>query len=247
MGTFGLLGLLLLSNPAAHNTQHGIMSTAAGRDIAVEASLKESGLGSARVVNDNVVPTIDLSGGTKEEVAALLWKAATEVGFFTVTGHGIEQSLIDAAFENSARFFAQPLDVKRQQSPVDMSINSGFEYFSQVRPSTGVADQKESLQVTARAGCMDGRWPNPEFKDTAETLMKEAHALANRLLGLLEPNAVPNAAAGTLSGSHELWGPDGQCTLRFLHYPAMPPGESEKLLQENPNYWRAGPQYVTFA
>ena len=29
---------------------------------------------------------------------------------------------------------------------------------TQVRPSTGTADQKESLQITARVGCMDGRW-----------------------------------------------------------------------------------------
>ena len=42
-----------------------------------------------------------------------------------------------------------------------------------------------------------------------------------------------------MAKSHTLWSDDGQCTLRFLHYPAMPAETTEKLLQEG--YWRAGP------
>jgi isopenicillin N synthase-like dioxygenase/tRNA(Arg) A34 adenosine deaminase TadA len=211
----------------------------ADQDIAVEASLLTTGLGSAAVVDDGTVPTIDLSAGTKEEIAAQLWEAATQVGFFTVTGHGIDESIIDDAFAASAAFFSQSLEDKRKQSPGDMSINSGFEHFAQVRPSTGVADQKESLQVTARQGCMDGRWPSPDFKSKSDALMNAANSLAARLLDLLEPNATPQLAPGTLSGSHQLWGDDGQCTLRFLHYPALEADATQKLLDDG--YWRAGP------
>jgi isopenicillin N synthase-like dioxygenase/tRNA(Arg) A34 adenosine deaminase TadA len=213
--------------------------TQADQDIAVEASLLTTGLGSAAVIDDNIVPTIDLSSGTKEEIAAQLWEAATQVGFFTVTGHGIDQSVIDDAFAASETFFSQSVEDKTKQSPLDMSINSGFEHFSQVRPSTGVADQKESLQVTARQGCMDRRWPSPDFKAKSDGLMDAAHSLACRLLDLLEPNATPQLSPGTLSGSHQLWSEDGQCTLRFLHYPAMDADATKRLLEDG--YWRAGP------
>ena len=39
--------------------------------------------------------------------------------------------------------------------------------------------------------------------------------------------------------SHTLWSDDGQCTLRFLHYPALSEDATGKLLKEG--YWRAGP------
>ena len=97
----------------------------ADQDIAVEASLKTTGLGSAAVVDDGVVPTIDLSAPDKKQVAEQLWQAATQVGFFSVVGHGIPQSVIDNAFGASADFFAQPLDDKKKQSPGDMKNNAG--------------------------------------------------------------------------------------------------------------------------
>ena len=223
-----------------------MMATAAAalQDIAVEASLQETGLGHAAVVVDDGrgVPIIDLRD---PNAADQLWKAATEIGFFIVTGHDIDPALIDAAFAGSQQFFAQSIEDKQSQSPLDMSVNCGFESFAQIRPSTGVPDQKESLQITARKSCMDGRWPSREFETVAQLLLKAAHALANRLCTILEPRAVPRAIPGTLEQSHEpLWGPEGQCTLRFLHYPGLPPGRAEQLLSDNPNYWRAGPQYV---
>ena len=211
----------------------------ADQDIAVEASLKTTGLGSAAVVDDGVVPTIDLRQD-EAIVAQQLWEAATQVGFFTIIGHGIDASVVDQAFAASADFFAQPVQVKQTQSPGDMKNNAGFEYFSQVRPSTGVQDQKESLQITARQGVMDGRWPSLEFRSKAEALLTAAHALAGRILTLLEPQAVPHNAPGTLAQSHTLWADDGQCTLRFLHYPAMEDANATaQLLQQG--HWRAGP------
>lgn len=214
------------------------VNSAASADIAMEASLKETGLGSAEVVDDGVVPTIDLSLPV-EEVTELLWKAATEVGFFVIVNHGMDLALIEAAFKESESFFQQSLEEKQAQSPVDMSINCGFEYFAQVRPSTGVADQKESLQVTARQGSMTGRWPSESFKKTAEDFLQAANELAGRLLDLLEPKATPQVEPGTLAKSHTLWGDDGQCTLRFLHYPPLDNDVTAKLLKEG--YWRAGP------
>ncbi len=208
-------------------------------DIGVERSLLVTGLGSVRAVDDGSVPIIDLSAGSDEVIAQKLWEAATTVGFFTVTGHGIPQALIDDAFKVSSTFFSQPVDIKKEQSPFEASLNSGYEYMSQVRPSTGLADQKESLQITARQGSMDGRWPDDHFKASVNSLMNAAHALANRILDLLEPNAVPHVAEKqTLSKSHTLWADDGQCTLRLLHYPPTPKENIVKLREAG--FWRAG-------
>jgi len=124
-------------------------------------------------------------------------------------------------------------------SPCHLYCQKGFEHFAQVRPSTGVADQKESIQVTARKGIMDGRWPSDDFQNKATELLNAAHKLASEILDLLEPLAVPTNEPGTISKSHTLWADDGQCTLRFLHYPALPVESTEKLLQDG--YWRAGP------
>jgi isopenicillin N synthase-like dioxygenase/tRNA(Arg) A34 adenosine deaminase TadA len=230
--------ILKLNSAVVGGAEQNKQPTQADLDIVVEASLKDSGLGSVKVVDDGVVPTIDMSG-TDEEVANQLWEAATQVGFFSVTNHGIDQALIDKAFEMSANFFEQSVEEKEKQSPGDMSVNSGFEYFSQVRPSTGVADQKESLQITARQGCMEGRWPNTHFREMSEAFLEAANNLAGRILDLLEPRAAPQVQPGTLANSHTLWGDDGQCTLRFLHYPAMPAEIVGRLLEDG--YWRAGP------
>ena len=222
-------------------------TTAASKDIEVEASLKTSGLGSALAKDDNVVPVIDLSKGTYDEQVEALWQAATQVGFFSLVGHGIPQSTIDDAFAVSDAFFkTNSHEEKQAQCPLDMKINCGFEHKAQVRPSTGVADQKESLQITARAGAMDGRWPSnpPTFQQKATGLLEAAHELANRVLSMLEAKACPNVAKGTLANSHTLWADDGQCTIRFLHYMPMDKESSKKLIEDG--YWRAGPHTGTF-
>ena len=203
-------------------------------DVELERSLRTSATGTTRHASAKNVPVIDLS---RPDAAEAMWAAATTVGFFTVVNHGVPDELIASAFASSKQFFARDLDAKQRESPFAPQLNSGFEYFSQVRPSTGTADQKESLQITARAGAMDGRWPSePEtLQPVARAMMEASQSLAARILDMLEPRACPNLAPGTLQRSHTLWGPGGQCTLRLLHYPPTAPPEAGS------NLWRAGP------
>jgi non-haem dioxygenase in morphine synthesis N-terminal len=209
-------------------------------DIETERSLLQSGFGAAPATRDNnyQVPVIDMSQTSDEELARQLWDAAHLVGFFTVINHGIPLELIDQAFEVSAQFFSQSQEEKEQQSPFAKDLNSGYEYFTQVRPSTGTADQKESLQVTARKGAMDGRWPSSpdNFKDMANQFLAQAHRLAGRILYLLEKDACPLNEPGQLGRSHTLWGHDGQCTLRlFTAQKLTGPDSTGKI------HWHAGP------
>ncbi|MEO9821063.1 MAG: 2-oxoglutarate and iron-dependent oxygenase domain-containing protein [Paracoccaceae bacterium] len=58
------------------------------------------------------IPIIDvaplLTGQGAQSVAAQIYDAATEVGFFYISGHGIAQDVIDQAFRVTADFFALP-------------------------------------------------------------------------------------------------------------------------------------------
>ena len=59
------------------------------------------------------IPVIDVSGAVTgnniEGVAKAIYQAATAHGFFYISGHGIDQHLIDQAFAVSKAFFAQPI------------------------------------------------------------------------------------------------------------------------------------------
>jgi isopenicillin N synthase-like dioxygenase len=212
-------------------------------DINVERGLRTQVLGTSRAAKAGagVVPVIDMSE-SPETVTEAMWNAASTVGFFTLKNHGISQAAIEEAFAASADFFAQEQPAKKEQSPFAAHLNSGYEFMSQVRPSTGTADQKESLQITAREGTMDGRWPThpANLQPAVRALLEASHGLACRVLNRLEPRACPKVPPGTLAGSHKLWSHDGQCTLRLLHYPpTAPPDESEA--PDTPQLWRAGP------
>ncbi len=64
------------------------------------------------------IPVLDLSpylpeqSGALESLARQLCHALENIGFYFIKGHGVPQSLIDAAFAETARFHAQPLDSK---------------------------------------------------------------------------------------------------------------------------------------
>ena len=81
----------------------------------------------------------------RDEITEQLWNAATGVGFFQLSHHGIPLAQVREAFALSERFFALPRETKAQWP---IARNAGWESLSQVRPSTGVPDQKESYQMT---------------------------------------------------------------------------------------------------
>lgn len=214
-----------------HAQQEGSLA-----EVNLERGLKISGLGSA-IASEGRVPVIDLSQ-TLEAYSDAIWEAATQVGFFTVINHGVPEHMISAGLEASKLFFAQPRDVKEAACPFAREANSGYEFMTQVRPSTNTPDQKESLQITARSGAMENRWPHEPagFETIARQLMDAAHVLAGRILNCLQSRASPKLSPGTLVQSHRLWAEDGQCTLRVLHYPPV-----EDLSNVPVGYWRAGP------
>jgi len=64
----------------------------------------------------STIPVIDIShaisGNDIQGVATAIYQAATSHGFFYLSGHGIDQSILDQAFNVSKDFFSQPASQK---------------------------------------------------------------------------------------------------------------------------------------
>jgi isopenicillin N synthase-like dioxygenase len=104
------------------------------------------GMGRERLREVALIDLTDLNT-RKAEIAEALWDAATGLGLFQLTGHGIPTSQINGAFALSESFFALST-AEKAAMPLRPGTNAGWEFKSQVRPSTGTPDQKKSYQIT---------------------------------------------------------------------------------------------------
>jgi len=180
---------------------------------------KETGLGGYGEEIAREIPQIDMSDyfNRQEEIAEALWVAATGIGFFQLTNHGIPQALIDEAFDRSAAFFDMPAESKAR-FPLKPGTNAGWEYMAQVRPSTGTADRKESYQITLPR--MAELWPDGSelfgFKETMLAFERHNWALAMKVLNCFAGRL--GFPAGFFTEGHNPDTPQYQSTLRLLHY-----------------------------
>ncbi|ADZ89647.1 isopenicillin N synthase family dioxygenase [Marinomonas mediterranea] len=197
---------------------------------------RESAVGNAgKEANDREIRVIDLSNfeQRRSEITEQLWSAATEIGFFQLSHHGISKSEIDAAFFESNRFFNLKKKVKeRYLRP--KGINAGWESRSQIRPSTGTADQKESYQITQFH--MQDLWPTeeelPAFQHNMMTFENKCWSLGMKVLSCFADKL--GFEHDFFSDAHDPNKPDYQSTLRLLHYF---PTEG---VDQQENIWRAG-------
>lgn len=176
-----------------------------------------------------------------DEITAQLVDAAENVGFFAVVDHGITQAEQDAVFGASETFFALPGAVKATVPWNPQNV--GYEDRSQVRPSTGAPDAKESYQLQFGENMVSpgGRslWVGdehvPGFRDTCRGFMARVQAVSERLMicfarGLGFPDDY-------FVRLHDSTHPKAQSVLRLLHYYATPEGPAA---EEGKVYHRAG-------
>lgn len=156
------------------------------------------------------------------------------MGFFTVVDHGIAPEEVSAMFATSEAFFALPDDVKATVPWNPQNV--GWEKNSQVRPSTGAADRKESLQLQFGENMLTGgggggsgsgsgsMWLSdedlPGFRTDCLRFMHRVQGVSNRLMiclarGLGFPDDY-------FLRSHDPADPLCQNVLRLLHYFAAP-------------------------
>lgn len=197
----------------------------------------ESTLGSegTETYNRNI-PIIDLSDfeNRREIITEALWQAATEVGFFQLSHHGLDTSIIKQTFDGTERFFALPNEEK-QAFPLKQGLNAGWEFMEQVRPSTGTADQKESFQITLPH--MDNLWPLqtlvPEFQRITLDFEYKAWQLGMKVLSCFADKL--GFKRDFFTRAHDRSSEEYQSTLRLLHY--LPVKGNE---EPPKGIWRAG-------
>ena len=182
------------------------------------------------------VALIDLSDfdTRKREIAEDLWQAATTLGLFQLTGHGIPLEQIEDAFDLSARFFGLPQATKAKM-PLMPGTNAGWEFKSQVRPSTGTPDQKESYQITRPK--MDGVWPDdmalPGFREKMLAFEAANWRVAMQVLSCFALKL--GFEEDLFTRAHDPNSPSYQSTLRLIHYLPMTNAKPEDF-----GGWRAG-------
>ena len=168
-----------------------------------------------------------------DEITSQLCTAAENVGFFAIVDHGITPDEIDKMFTTSASFFALP-DEAKQTVPWSAK-NVGYECRSQVRPSTGAPDQKESYQLQFGENMKD-HWISeedaPGFKNSSLEFMQKVHDVSERLMiclarGLGFPDDY-------FIKAHDVSRPNSQSVLRLLHYFETPKATNGEV------YHRAG-------
>lgn len=195
----------------------------------------ESTIGAIGVDADRTIPVISLADADRRrgEITEELWQAAQDVGFFQLADHGIEPVLIDATFADAEAFFDLDDDLKAR-TPWRRELNAGWESKTQVRPSTRVADQKESFQMTAPH--MDGLWPDealvPGFHRTLLDMEQQCWNVAMFVLSCFADRLGFDRSFFTRAHDPDAEG--YQSTVRLLRYFPMSADDFEG------GQWRAG-------
>ncbi len=154
------------------------------------------------------IPVIDLSAAATPNgqavVATQIDRALHEVGFFAVTGHGVDRSLVEAMFAAVAELFALPLEAKLRAAPPDPSSARGYSYVGATAQSNAHTDTDVSdLAETFNAGpdpdpaseyyrrfaaiFPPNVWPAelPELPQVWSAYLGALEDLANRLMRLM--------------------------------------------------------------
>ena len=194
------------------------------------------------------VPIIDIADflaerpGALEKAGDAMRHAQENVGFYVLTGHGLDQGLVDAAFEQTALFHGQPLEKK-----LALKANADNVGYMPVRgsvtratPVAGVKPQPNLVEAFFLKRDLEAdhpdviaqkrfrpmnQWPNPnelpDFRPTMVAYMAAIEHLAKSLLPIyatalgLQPNWFDEAFS------------EPQYVLRCSHYPPHEPGPGQ--------------------
>ena len=184
-----------------------------------------------------LIPTLDIgrfthpsSAADREAFVAELGAAYREWGFAGIRGHGIDQGLIDGAYDVFKRFFALPEETKRKYHVPGIGGARGYTPFMvETAKDSRYPDLKEFWHVgreIARdsqyaADMPPNQWPDevPGFRETAYRLYTTLDALGSQVLSALALHI----------GLPESWFADktdfGNSILRPIHYPPITSAE----------------------
>lgn len=181
------------------------------------------------------VPVIDISGlysserAEQDRVAAEIGRAAAEVGFFYISGTGIDESLFDAMLATVKEFFALPVDEKMRNYIGFSRCHRGYVPVGEEGFEGTVPDLKEAFDTALDLPADDpdylsgnpmlgpNAWPEvPGFAAAVTAYYQALLAVGQRLL---------RAFAVALGEDPEVFSRHATKTpsqLRLIHYPYNP-------------------------
>ena len=166
------------------------------------------------------IPIIDLSpyfdNSDKLGVAQQIGRACEEIGFFTISGHGIPLSQIEAANGAARQFFDRGSADKQQLKRNDGMgyIGADGENLAASLDDEQVVDVKESLNLTLPV--IDGLWPESmQLRADCAAYFEALITLSNDLMSLfaLALELPEDWFADKVDGARTI--------LRLLNYPAV--------------------------
>lgn len=185
-------------------------------------------------MSQNTIPVVDLSdfrsGDSSKRDAFVrgVGDALRQVGFFALTGHGIEDALIRKAYALIGDLFRLPEATKKRYEKIEHKGQRGFTSFGREHAKDSPApDLKEFWHVgredftnkTLAATYMKNVWPS-EVAGFSETMQRLYGSLDQCALTLLE-------ACSLYIGEEESRlrdiAVDGNSILRLINYPPLPP------------------------
>ena len=192
------------------------------------------------------VPEIDyrlwLEDETKGEFVRKLGDALSDIGFFSLSNHGIPQELIDSTYSNGADFFALDRNQKSRYKLSEIGHQRGWTPFgTEHAKDTNIPDLKEFWQTgrttkNSSATYPQNVWPDeevPHFRDSFDPLYNKMEDLSKELL----------KAASLYLGMQENWLPEmaveGNTIMRLIHYPptiGAEPGAVRSAQHEDINF-----------
>jgi isopenicillin N synthase-like dioxygenase len=180
------------------------------------------------------LPLVDVAGlagdvDAQARVADALGRAAREVGFLYVTGHGIPQARFDALLDAARHFFALPLEEKMRVYIGRSTNHRGYVPEGEEVYAGGTHDRKECYDLGFELPADDpeylagnpllgpNQWPGlPGFREAVGAYYAEVFALGRRMMrGFALAMGEPATAFDAV-----LTRPPSQ--LRLVHYPYDP-------------------------
>ncbi|GAA6005508.1 isopenicillin N synthase family dioxygenase [Rhodotorula paludigena] len=197
-----------------------VLSTGLGQRL-VSASTEAAAFTELPVIS---LARLNGSAEDRKALAAEIQEACISSGFFYISDHGVPQQVIDDAFGQAKKFFAQPMDKKML---VDLHKGTSFKGYAglkgenvdpanrgDVHEAWDMGDDSQLMKEGAGSGNL---WPPaedlPDFRPTLQHAWDEIMALGKRLLPIF------SLALGLDEHYFDEKTRNPGSVMRILHYP----------------------------